>query len=224
MSYTALLVEDDAQIREIISDYFLGKDDIDIVTAADGGEGLDMIHEREFDVIMLDIMLPGADGFTLCREIRRKSNVPVLFLTARGSDEDIIRGYDLGCDDYIVKPFSLAALYGKLCALLKRAGSAVTDSRLVCGSITLDPVSFTVTADGRETELPPKEYALLKYLMEHINWVIDRDTLLDRIWGEDYYGSDRVVDNHIKKLRKALGSAGSQIKTVIGGGYKIQAT
>ncbi|MBQ5316231.1 MAG: response regulator transcription factor [Oscillospiraceae bacterium] len=221
MSYTALLVEDDAQIREIISDYFLGKEDIDIVTAADGGEGLDMIHEREFDVIMLDIMLPGADGFTLCREIRRKSDVPVLFLTARGGEEDIIRGYDLGCDDYIVKPFSLAALYGKLSALLKRSGSP-SRTRLVCGRISLDTVTFTVTADGRETELPPKEYALLRYFMEHKGWVIDRNTLLDKVWGEDYFGSDRVVDNHIKKLRKALGSAGTQIKTVIGGGYKIQ--
>ena len=186
MSYTALLVEDDAQIREIISDYFLGKEDIDIVTAADGGEGLDMIHEREFDVIMLDIML-----------------------------------YALGCDDYIVKPFSLAALYGKLSALLKRSGSP-SRTRLVCGRISLDTVTFTVTADGRETELPPKEYALLRYFMEHKGWVIDRNTLLDKVWGEDYFGSDSVVDNHIKKLRKALGSAGTQIKTVIGGGYKIQ--
>ncbi len=219
--YTALLVEDDRQIREIISEYFSEKDDIRLYTAADGDTGLDMIREREFDVIMLDIMLPGTDGFTVCREIRRRSAVPVLFLTARGGEEDIIHGYDLGCDDYIVKPFSLAALYGKLIALIRRDKGIVADKTIVCGRITLDPVTFTVTADGKEAELAPKEYALLKYLMEHVNWVIDRDTLLDRVWGVDYYGSERVVDNHIKNLRKALGSAGSQIKTVIGGGYRI---
>lgn len=221
MGYTALLAEDDAQIREIISDYFSAKDDIRLFTAPDGDTALDMLRENEYDVVMLDIMLPGADGFTICREIRRKSIVPVLFLTARGSEEDVIRGYALGCDDYIVKPFSLAALYGKLVALIRRSKGLMADRVITCGSITLDPAAFTVTADGDEVALAPKEYALLKYLMEHINRVMDRDTLLSRIWGADYYGSDRVVDNHIKKLRKALGSAGSQIKTVIGGGYKI---
>ena len=130
---------------------------------------------------MLDIMLPGTDGFTVCREIRRRSALPVLFLTARGGEEDIIHGYDLGCDDYIVKPFSLAALYGKLIALIRRDKGIVADKTIVCGRITLDPVTFTVTADGKEAELAPKEYALLKYLMEHVNWVIDRDTLLDRV-------------------------------------------
>lgn len=221
MNYTALLVEDDAQIREIISDYFSEKEDIRLFTAPDGDTGLDMIRKNEYDVIMLDIMLPGADGFSICREIRRKSIVPVLFLTARGSEEDIMHGYALGCDDYIVKPFSLAALYGKLMALIRRDKGITASNTIVCGNITLDPVTFTVTADGSEITLAPKEYALLKYLLEHVNWVIDRDTLLNRIWGADYFGSDRVVDNHIKKLRKALGSAGSQIKTVIGGGYKI---
>ena len=221
MGYTALLAEDDAQIREIICDYFSAKDDIRLFTAADGGTALDMLRENEYDAVMLDIMLPGADGFTICREIRRKSIVPVLFLTARGSEEDVIRGYALGCDDYIVKPFSLAALYGKLAALIRRSKGLMADRVITCGSIVLDPAAFTVTADGDEVALAPKEYALLKYLMEHINRVMDRDTLLSRIWGTDYYGSDRVVDNHVKKLRKALGSAGSQIKTVIGGGYKI---
>ena len=129
--------------------------------------------------------------------------------------------YALGCDDYIVKPFSLAALYGKLTALIRRDKCITAEKTMNCGSITLDPVSYTVTSNGSEVILAPKEYALLRYLLEHINWVIDRDTLLDRIWGADYYGSDRVVDNHIKKLRKALGSAGAQIKTVIGGGYKL---
>ncbi|MBP3272940.1 MAG: response regulator transcription factor [Ruminococcus sp.] len=221
MAYKVLLVEDDPQIREVITDFFSQKNDIDLMTAEDGNKGLDLIYENSFDLLMLDIMLPGIDGFSICREVRAKSIVPILFLTARGREEDIRYGYDLGCDDYIVKPFSLTALYGKACALIKRSKGTMLDRSMVCGQIKLDPVTLTVSVNGEQIELPPKEYALLKYLMEHENWVVDRDTLLNRVWGADYFGSDRVVDNHIKKLRKALGSSGSQIKTVITKGYKI---
>ncbi len=222
MAYRILLVEDDSSIREVISDYFSGKDeDTALIMAADGGEGLELIGSGEFDLIMLDVMLPNIDGFSLCREIRRKSDVPVLFLTARAREEDVLYGYELGCDDYIVKPFSLAELYAKVQALLKRSKGMVLKKELVCGKIRLDPITLTVISDGREVELAPKEFAILKYLMEHKNWAVDRDTLLSRIWGYDYFGGDRTVDNHIKKLRKSLGSAGDQIKTVIKKGYKI---
>lgn len=221
MDYKILLVEDDSQIREVISDFFAEKGGYTLMTAEDGQKGLDLIYENNFDLLMLDIMLPGVDGFSICREVRAKSIVPILFLTARGREEDILYGYDLGCDDYIVKPFSLAALYAKVGALIKRSKGMMIKKEMVCGNIRLDPTTLTVTADGKPVELPPKEYAMLKYLMEHKNWVIDRDTLLTRIWGADYFGSDRVVDNHIKKLRKALGSCGAQIKTVITKGYKI---
>lgn len=222
MAYRILLVEDDSSIREVISDYFSGKDeDTALIMAADGGEGLELIGSREFDLIMLDVMLPNIDGFSLCREIRRKSDVPVLFLTARAREEDVLYGYELGCDDYIVKPFSLAELYAKVQALLKRSKGMVLKKELVCGRIRLDPITLTVISDGREVELAPKEFAILKYLMEHKNWAVDRDTLLSKIWGYDYFGGDRTVDNHIKKLRKSLGSAGDQIKTVIKKGYKI---
>lgn len=222
MAYKILLVEDDRQIREVIEDYFDSKGkEITVVTAQDGGEGLSFIRSGEFDLVILDIMLPGIDGFSLCREIRRNSIVPVIFLTARAREEDILYGYELGCDDYIVKPFSPAALYAKVLAILKRASGMVIEKELVCGKIRMNLVTLQVYTDGKAAELAPKEFAMLKLFMEHKNWVISRDMLLDKIWGIDYFGSDRVVDNHIKKLRKALGSAGGQIKTVVTKGYKL---
>jgi len=223
MAYRILLVEDDRQIREVIEDYFTGKgeESLSIVTAQDGRKGLELIQQEEFDLIMLDIMLPYVDGFTLCREIRSTSAVPILFLTAKAMEQDVLYGYELGCDDYVIKPFSLAELYAKTNALLKRSKGMVLHSELVCGHIHLNPATLQVTVNGAPITLSPKEFALLKYMMEHKNWVVDRDTLLNHIWGYDYFGSDRVVDNHIKKLRKALGTAGSQIKTVITKGYKL---
>ena len=215
-----LLVEDDLDICEVIRNYFENKG-TSVTVVNSGGEAFDIIRSglEGYALVLLDIMLPETDGFTLCRQLRMRSDIPVIFITARGREEDILSGFDLGCDDYIVKPFSLAALYGKLNALIKRSKGLTADKTITCGGISLDPVTFTVTADGDEVILAPKEYALLKYLMEHINWVMDRDTLLTRIWGADYYGSDRVVDNHIKKLRKALGKAGYHIETVIKTGY-----
>lgn len=224
MEYHILLVEDDVQIREIIGDYFSEKkeDHFILDMAEDGDKGMSYIYEREYDLVLLDIMLPGIDGFTLCRMIRRNSICPIIFLTARGREEDVLYGYELGCDDYIVKPFSLAELYAKVKAMIKRAKGMVGSRMLTCGNITLNPASFEVFVCQKNIELPPKEYMILKYLMEHKNLVVERNTLLLRIWGYDYDGNDRVVDNHVKKLRKALGEAGSQIRTVITKGYKIE--
>ncbi|MBQ2803985.1 MAG: response regulator transcription factor [Lachnospiraceae bacterium] len=223
MAYKILLVEDDRQIREIIEDYFTdkGEGEFTVVTAQDGREGLSIIRQEEFDLIMLDVMLPYVDGFSICKEIRSTSIVPVLFLTARAMEKDILYGYELGCDDYLVKPFSLAELYAKTNALLKRAKGTIISRELVCGKISINLLTLQVTIDNALIELAPKEFALLKYLVEHKNWVVSRDTLLNHIWGYDYFGGDRVVDNHIKKLRKALGAASTQIKTVIGKGYKL---
>lgn len=224
--YNILLVEDDAQIREVIADYFSekGSESICLFLAKDGIEGFDRLYEREYDLVMLDIMMPGMDGFTLCRELRKRSSAPVIFLTARGGEADILYGYDIGGDDYMVKPFSIAELYAKVQAMLKRASGLVGREELVCGAITLNPATYTVTVkkeNDMQLNLPPKQYALLKYLMEHQGVVVSRERLLNCIWGYDYEGGDRVVDNHIKKLRHALGSAGKQIKTVISQGYKI---
>lgn len=223
MAYDILLVEDDFQIQEVIVDYFTDKSngEMRIHTADDGQKGLEMTYERDYDLCMLDVMLPGADGFEICRTIRRRSIVPIIFLTARNQEEDILYGYQTGCDDYLVKPFSLAELYAKTLALLKRAKGLVASSELVCGEIRLNPTTFSVSVSCETVELPPKQYALLKYLMENPDRVLDREQLLIHIWGYDYEGNERVVDNHIKKLRQALGASGSQIKTVITKGYKI---
>lgn len=221
--YNILLVEDDLHIREAIMDYFSekGSDSMKLYPAIDGNRGLEMIYEQEFDLILLDIMLPGLDGFSLCREIRRKSTVPIIFLTAKAREQDVLFGYDIGCDDYMIKPFSLAELFVKVIAMLKRSKGLVGANLLTCGDISLNPATYVVCVSEREVKLPPKEYTLLKYLLERKNKVIDRETLLVNIWGYDFDGSDRVVDNHIKKLRKALGTSGSRIKTIISKGYKI---
>ena len=217
-----LLIEDDTEICEVIKNYFSTKG-TEVSAVNSGGQAFDIIRGDELDceLVLLDIMLPETDGFTLCRQLRMRSDIPVIFITARGREEDILYGYDLGCDDYIVKPFLLSVLYSKCEALVRRAGSNDDSKVLSCGSINLDTRTLRCFADDNEVELPPKEFAILRYLLEHENWVVTRDTLLDRIWGYDYFGSDRVVDNHIKKLRKALGSAGAQIKTLVGRGYKL---
>ena len=216
-----LMIEDDRQICEVTKRYFTNQGAA-VTVVMNGSDAFEIIDGGldGFDLVLLDIMLPGADGFTVCRSIRRKSDIPVLFITARGLEEDILRGYELGCDDYIIKPFLLSALYAKCAAVVKRTGGA-HESVLRCGAILLDTRRLTCTVDGAEVELPPKGFAILRYLMEHPGWIVDRDTLLNNVWGSDYFGADRVVDNHIKRLRKALGHAGKQIHTVVGRGYKL---
>lgn len=217
-----LLVEDDKQIREIIRDYFEGKSpSYEVICATDGLEGLRLFHEKEFDLVLLDVMLPGRNGFSLMKEIRQTSDIPVIFITARTMEEDRLYGYELGCDDYVCKPFSFAELYAKVTALLKRSKGEFREEIITCGAISFHKRTLTVTVHGKKVDLAPKELSLLAVLMERKDWVFTRDMLLDLVWGKDYYGGDRVVDNHVKKLRKSLGSAGSQIKTFIGRGYKI---
>lgn len=223
-----LLVEDDVQIREVIADYFLAKGAGSIVLdcAKDGIEGEILTKQRDYDLVLLDIMLPGMDGFALCRSIRRQATVPIIFLTARGQEEDRLYGYSLGCDDYIVKPFSIAELFAKTQALLKRSRGMLNTNVLRAADIELNPATFQVMVktgdESRAVELPPKEYALLKYFMENKGIVLSRDMLLNRVWGYDYMGNDRIVDNHVKKLRKALETAGTQIKTVVTQGYRLE--
>lgn len=224
MAYQLLLVEDDPKIREVIGNYLERKSNHqwEITYAIDGAQAEEAIYEQEYDLALLDIMIPKGDGFSLCRMIRAKGDTPIIFITARGGEEDTIYGYDLGCDDYIVKPFSIAVLYAKINALLKRSKGMLHNETLEAGNICMNPYKMLVTVEGEPVDLAPKLYLLLKYLMEHKGVVIAREDLLVRIWGYDFEGTDRVVDNHIKKLRKALGTCGSQIKTVFGKGYRLE--
>lgn len=217
-----LVIEDDPQICDVIKIYF-ENENVLTKCICDGNTALEFIDNglNGISVILLDVMLPGADGFSICRKIRRSCDIPVIFITARGREEDILYGYELGCDDYIVKPFRLSELFAKCAALVKRSEGRVISDILECGNIKLDTRSLQCFAEEKEIELPPKEFAILHFLMQHKEQAIDRDTLLNRIWGYDYFGSDRVVDNHIRLLRKALGNSGKQIKTVIGRGYKL---
>ena len=217
-----LLIEDDLQICEVISRYFRDKN-TEIVAVHNGTDALRTIGDGldDYELILLDIMLPEVDGFVICRAIRRKNDIPVIFITARAREEDILHGYELGCDDYIIKPFLLSTLYAKCEAISKRCNGTVIDSTLQCGRIKLDTRQLICYVDNMEIELPRKEFAILQYFMNHIGWTVTRDTLLNRVWGDDFFGTDRVVDNHIKKLRKALGSAGGQIKTLVGRGYRL---
>lgn len=224
MVFKLLLVEDNAEIREIITDYFIEKSSgaFAINSAETGYEGQQKCIDNEYDLVLLDVMLPEVDGFTICRELRKTSDVPIIFITARHTENDRLHGYQLGCDDYVTKPFSLAELYAKVTALLRRSKGMVRNEIMTAGAIKLDPYRCTVLVHDEEVILAPIEFAVLKILMENPDKVVSRDSLLMRIWGYDFDGNDRVVDNHVKKLRKALGNASTQIKTVFKRGYKLE--
>lgn len=224
MAFKLLLVEDDAEMREIITDYFAEKSEggFTLDPAETGEKARQKCLDNEYDLVLLDVMLPEIDGFIICRELRKISDVPVIFITARHNEDDRLYGYKVGCDDYVTKPFSLAELYAKVMALLKRSKGMVRDEAIAVGDIRLDPYRCTVMVNGEEVILAPMEFAILKILMENPGQVMSRDRLLIRIWGYDFEGNDRVVDNHIKKLRRALGNAASQIKTVFKKGYKLE--
>lgn len=222
--YKILLVEDDKHIRKAISGYFQGKEKgvcvIDV--AKDGQEGLFKVEQTSYDLILLDVMMPKMDGFELCREIRTKSVVPIIFLTAKSEEEAMLAGYGFGADDYMIKPFSIPGLYAKVMAMLKRSSGQIGIERLQVGEIIMIPDCMRVQVCGEEVNMTPKMFALLKCFMENKGIILSRDVLLDRVWGWDYVGTDRVVDNHVKKLRKALKQEGSRIKTIFGKGYRME--
>lgn len=224
MKATILLAEDERDMREVLCDYFTAKSggELTMISAPDGNTALHLIETQPFDLLLLDIMLPCTDGFALCRAAREQGEAPILFITAREDEQDKLHGYGLGADDYVVKPFSLAVLYAKAQALLRRSRGMTAAEVLRAGALVLDPARGTVTADGQRIDLPPKEFALLRVLMERRNRVLTRDELLNLAWGWDFDGSDRVVDSHIKKLRRALGTHADCIKTVVKRGYKLE--
>lgn len=217
-----LVVEDNKELLELVAGYFKNKGSFDVYTAPDGTSAMKLIDGKDFDIAILDVMLPGPNGFEVCKALRRKSRCPIVFLTALGNEDNILKGYEIGADEYMVKPFLPKVLYAKCLALLSRTEAELTREDVIeCGGIRLYPLRMEVVAGGQEVALSPKEYFLLKALMENKGIVLDRDRLLDLVWGVGFDGTDRVVDSQIKKLRKSLGSYGGAIKTVISGGYKI---
>jgi len=222
--YKILLIEDDLDLQEIISDYFgeKSKEEIVLTCITNGTEALLYASDSTFDLVLLDVMLPEVDGFTICREFRKHNDLPIMFLTARQEETDRLHGYSLGCDDYIVKPFSNAELYAKANALIRRAKGIVREAGMTVGQIRLDIFRCTVFVDETEIVLAPKEFSILRLLMENRGHVVSREALLVNIWGYDSDVSDRVIDNHVKKLRKALGKAAGQVKTVVKNGYKLE--
>lgn len=218
-----LLVEDDREIRDMICRFFqMKKDNIIVDTAENGEEGLDKAFENQYDLLLLDVMMPCLDGFEVCREVRRYSDIPIMFITARTTQEDMLTGYALGCDDYIIKPFPLPVLYEKVKALIKRSKGLVRSDLLTAGEITLNPNNGVVMCCGDEIVLKAKEYGILRVLLENKGYIVSRETLLNKVWGYDALVDDRVLDTHIKNLRKALGDCKEQLQTIRRRGYKIE--
>ena len=222
--YHILLVEDDKNIQELVCNYFTKKEKnmYKVDVAANGQTGLEKAYENNYDLLLLDVMLPELDGFEICREIRKESDVPIMFITARANESDILGGYALGCDDYVIKPFPLPVLYEKANALIKRSKGLVRSKIFSIGSLSLNPNNGLVVSGGQEIKLTSREYAILKVLMENKGVIVSREKLMDIVWGYNSGTDERVLDTHMRNLRKALGANGKIIKTVIRRGYKAE--
>lgn len=226
MSKRALIVEDDANIAELLRLY-LGKDGFEIMISQDGGKARAMFDLFQPDIVLLDIMLPIKDGWQVCREIREKSSVPIIMLTAKGETTDKVNGLDMGADDYITKPFDMKELLARIHAVMRRTDSeAPTEKKLSFDRLTVNLDSYELTVDGKRVEAPPKEMELLYHLASSPNRVFTRNQLLDEVWGFDYFGDSRTVDVHIKRLREKLENVSDKwsLKTVWGVGYKFEVT
>lgn len=219
--FSVLVADDKIKIRETIKDYLSAKG-LRVVTASDGEDALDRFNLESFDLVILDVMMPRLNGFDTCKAIRKKSIVPVLFLTAKAQERDYLDGFQCGCDDYIVKPFPLSVLYEKSMSLIKRYKGIDNENVLTVSGVSLNLNTYKVTVNNNEVPLSNKDFKLLYYLMENKNNVLNRDLILSYVWGYDFDGDNRVVDTHIKRLRKALGEKSSCIRTVVNIGYSFQ--
>ena len=217
--YKLLIAEDDVSLRHIVSAFFT-KNGFEVDEAPDGDEACRFVMQNHYDAIVLDIMMPGKDGKEVCKFIRTRYDVPVLFLTALGSESDIVEGYEAGADEYVTKPFSTKLLLVKVNALINRyRGLLVKDGHISVDEIVIEPSRRQVSVDGKPVELSPKEYDLLLYFIENKERILSRDKILDAVWGDDFEGYDRAVDTYVKKLRASLGGASYHIETVIKSGY-----
>lgn len=217
-----LLVEDDRTLLDTLT-FNLTREGYQVIRAADGLAALDLAREHKPDLVVLDVMLPGLDGLTVCRTLRRESEVPIVLLTARSSDVDRIVGLDTGADDYIIKPFSLGELMARLRAVMRR-GQHRTETKLQSGDLILDLVGHRATRNAKNLNLPPKEFDLLAELIRHKGAVLTRDLLLQRVWGFDFAGDSRTVDVHIRWLREKIEddpASPTRIETVRGLGYRF---
>ena len=221
MEYTILLAEDQKKLRDVVRDYFAAHG-VACDLARDGAEALDLLRDHDYDAVLLDVMMPNLDGFSVCKAVRQGSSVPIIFLTALAGEGDTLRGYELGADDYVTKPFSLAVLHAKTMALIRRSRGGGGDGILRCGAIGLELRTRTVTVNGEAVKTAPREYDLLLCLMRHQGRALSRAQLLDKVWGIDFEGDERAVDVQVKNLRAALGAAGKQLKTVFKVGYKLE--
>lgn len=216
-----LIAEDERGIRMLLRD-FLKKEGYVVLEAANGLEAVTLFGQHpDVDLVILDVMMPVLKGWEVCREIRQTSDVPVLFLTALGDVRDELAGFSAGADDYIVKPFEYEILMARVKAMLKRTHSAGRDV-FQCAELLVDDKARQVTVSGVPVELAPKEYELLAFLIANKNIALDRDSILDGVWGADFFGDPRTVDTHIKNLRSKIGVAGERIKTVRGHGYRLE--
>lgn len=219
-----LIVDDEQKIREVIREYseFNG---YEVEEAADGMTAVGLCKLNDYDLIIMDIMMPKLDGFTACKEIKKLKDIPVIMLSARSEEYDKLFGFELGIDDYVVKPFSPKELMARVNAVLARKGSSSTPASqtLNFDGLSINIAARTVSVDGEKIELTPKEYDLLFYLVENRNIALSRDKLLQDIWGYDFFGDDRTIDTHIKNLRNNLGKYRDFIVTLRGVGYKFEA-
>lgn len=219
--FKILIADDEKSILEPISDYLTAKG-ITVLTAEDGQTAVEICESNHLDLIILDVMMPVMNGLEACKEIRKTKDIPILFLSALGEERDFLNAYRNGCDDYIVKPFPLSVLYEKVLTLIKRYRRINDENKISAGKIVIDLIAHKVYADEKIVNLSSRDYELLSYLIENKNIILSREMILTRIWGYDYDGDVRVVDTHIKRIRKALGAGSSVIKTIFGVGYSVE--
>ena len=219
---TVLVVDDESRMRKLIKDFLMQKG-YHILEAEDGEKALQVFEENEnkISLILLDVMMPKLDGWSVLRQIRQDSKVPIIMLTARGEEQDELFGFELGVDEYISKPFSPKILVARVEAILKRTNQDKKEVKNY-GGIEIDKEGRTVKVDGKPIELSLREYELLTYLVENENIALSRDKILNNVWNYDYYGDSRTIDSHIKKIRHKLGKKGKYIQTMRGVGYKFE--
>ena len=222
MTKRVLYADDEPRMRKLVKDY-LSKEGYAVTEVSDGRDALEALSTEEFDLAILDVMMPHYDGWTVLREIRKSRSMPVIMLTARSEENDELFGFELGADEYIAKPFSPKILVARIQSLLKRGKSLVVE-RLECSGLLVDQNAHRVYLNGKEIEMSPKEYDLLVFFMKNENLAVGRERLLDAVWGYDYFGDLRTVDTHVKRLRSKLGERSALIQTVRGVGYRFGET